>query len=203
MPSYVGPAMANEFVSHQHTYSLEDQPQTPKGAVKAAMDSKVRRYPRDLAGFDQIVNGMSDHLSNGFTYGADDVPSTVSVDDQNGDQVNGHKFEPIAVIGLASRFAQDATSSTAFWRMLMEGKSALTDVPNARFNIDAFHQPGSNQIRGVRLILHVYRLHFLTRAGEIQRGSLYPTRYCRFRWPLFCHDPRGDCLYGPPAKMAA
>lgn len=147
MPSFVGPVMADEPVSLQHI-SLEDQPQAPKGVAKAAMNTS---NPNDLGGSDKITNGMSDYLSKGLTNGAGNLPSNISVDGQKGDKIKIHKFEPIAVIGLASKFPQGATSSTAFWRMLMEGKSALTDVPKSRFNIEAFYQTGLKKIRGVRL----------------------------------------------------
>jgi Beta-ketoacyl synthase, N-terminal domain len=52
------------------------------------------------------------------------------------------KLEAIAVIGLALRFPQDATSAESFWQMLVEGRSAMTEVPKERFNIDAFHHSG-------------------------------------------------------------
>lgn len=59
------------------------------------------------------------------------------------------KVEPIAVIGLALRFPQDATSPEAFWQMLMEGRSAMTEVPKERFNIDAFYHSGPKKTNTV------------------------------------------------------
>lgn len=59
--------------------------------------------------------------------------------------LEGNESEPIAVIGLGLRFPQDATSPEAFWQMLIEGRSALTNVPKERFNLDAFYQPDSNR----------------------------------------------------------
>ena len=55
------------------------------------------------------------------------------------------KLDPIAVVGLALRFPQDATSPEAFWQMLREGRSALTDVPQDRYHIDAFYKASANQ----------------------------------------------------------
>lgn len=60
------------------------------------------------------------------------------------------KLEPIAVIGLALRFPQDATSPEAFWQMLMDGRSAMTEVPKDRFNIDAFYQSDLKMTNVVR-----------------------------------------------------
>ncbi len=52
---------------------------------------------------------------------------------------------PIAIIGYSLRFPQEATSSEAFWRMLVEGRSARTEIPGDRFNVDAFHHPDSSR----------------------------------------------------------
>ena len=55
------------------------------------------------------------------------------------------KIEPIAVIGLSLRFPQDATSPQNFWKMLLEKRSAMSDVPSNRFNVEAFHEPGEHK----------------------------------------------------------
>ena len=52
---------------------------------------------------------------------------------------------PIRVIGYPLRFPQEATSSEAFWRMLEEGRSARTDIPSDRFNVEAFYHPDSTR----------------------------------------------------------
>lgn len=53
--------------------------------------------------------------------------------------VDQDKIEPIAIIGFSARFPQDAISPEAFWNMLREGRSAMTEVPKDRFNIDSFY----------------------------------------------------------------
>ena len=50
-------------------------------------------------------------------------------------------MEDIAIIGFSLRFPQDAVSAESFWNMLDEGRSAATEVPETRFNIDAFYHP--------------------------------------------------------------
>ena len=60
------------------------------------------------------------------------------------------KMEPIAVIGFAARLPGDATSAEAFWQMLYEGRSARSEIPKERFNIDAFYHPDNNRTDTVR-----------------------------------------------------
>lgn len=49
--------------------------------------------------------------------------------------------DDIAVIGLDLKFPGDATSPESFFEMLLEGRSALSDIPKERYNIDAFYHP--------------------------------------------------------------
>src|SRR5687768_5548724 len=46
--------------------------------------------------------------------------------------------EPIAIIGMSCRFPQ-AKDLAAFWNMLMDGKSAITEIPQERWNIEAYY----------------------------------------------------------------
>jgi hypothetical protein len=54
-------------------------------------------------------------------------------------------MEPIAVVGMALKFPQDATSPSTFWDMLARGASARTEVPGNRFNAKAFFKPDRNK----------------------------------------------------------
>ena len=67
------------------------------------------------------------------------------------------KIEPIAVIGLALRFPQDATSPQKFWEMLMKKESAMTDVPRERYNVEAFYEEGEHQTGVVSCFKCIYR----------------------------------------------
>jgi hypothetical protein len=49
--------------------------------------------------------------------------------------------EPIAVIGLATRFPQEATSTQALWELLLHARSTWSTIPKERFNADAFFHP--------------------------------------------------------------
>jgi acyl transferase domain-containing protein/NADPH:quinone reductase-like Zn-dependent oxidoreductase/acyl carrier protein len=48
--------------------------------------------------------------------------------------------EPIAIIGMAGRFA-GATSPEELWEMLLQGRDAITDIPPERFDVDAVYDP--------------------------------------------------------------
>lgn len=54
-------------------------------------------------------------------------------------------LEPIAVIGYSASFPGDATSAETFWQLLSEGRSAMTEVPNDRFDINSFYHPDPNR----------------------------------------------------------
>src|SRR5262245_51479191 len=49
--------------------------------------------------------------------------------------------EPIAIVGMACRFPGGATDPDAFWRLLHEGRDAITEVPADRWDIDAYYDP--------------------------------------------------------------
>ena len=56
------------------------------------------------------------------------------------------KVIPVAVIGMACRYPGDVTSPTAFYDMLQNGRSAWSEVPKERYDIDAFYHPSSDRI---------------------------------------------------------
>ncbi|KAJ0305058.1 hypothetical protein Brms1b_010974 [Colletotrichum noveboracense] len=79
--------------------------------------------------------------------------------------------EDIAIIGMACRFPGDATSPSKLWDLLMDGKSAWSEVPESRWNQDAHYHPsqeraGSNTVKGG---------HFL-RDGE-QNGKQFDAAF--------------------------
>lgn len=48
--------------------------------------------------------------------------------------------EPIAVIGMASSFANEAQDTEKLWATLLQGKSQMRPFPEDRMNLDAhFH----------------------------------------------------------------
>ncbi|CRK25252.1 hypothetical protein BN1723_013551, partial [Verticillium longisporum] len=70
-------------------------------------------------------------------------------------------MEPIAIIGMDLKFPGDATNAESFWDMLMEGRSALREIPTDRFNVSAFYHPDPERAGS----LNVTKGHFLN--GDI------------------------------------
>lgn len=48
--------------------------------------------------------------------------------------------EPIAVIGMSSRFP-GSSNCEAFWELLSKGKNSISEVPASRWNIDTYYDP--------------------------------------------------------------
>jgi microcystin synthetase protein McyG len=59
------------------------------------------------------------------------------------DKIEQAKTEPIAIIGMGCRFPGHANSPEAFWDLLKQGRDAITEVPNDRWNIDSYYNPDS------------------------------------------------------------
>ena len=51
--------------------------------------------------------------------------------------------EPIAIVGMACRFPGGVTCPREFWELLQEGKDAISEVPEERWNASRFHHPNS------------------------------------------------------------
>ena len=66
------------------------------------------------------------------------------------------KMEDIAIIGFSLRFPQDAVSPQSFWNMIAEGRSAVSEVPADRFNIDAFYHPDPDRLDSVSARFYSY-----------------------------------------------
>lgn len=49
-------------------------------------------------------------------------------------------LEPIAVVGLATRFAHAATTE-GLWEILLQARSTWSSIPKERFNAAAFYHP--------------------------------------------------------------
>jgi acyl transferase domain-containing protein/SAM-dependent methyltransferase len=47
--------------------------------------------------------------------------------------------EPIAIIGMGVRFPGGASSPDAFWRILLEGVNAVTEIPEERWAVDRYY----------------------------------------------------------------
>lgn len=51
-------------------------------------------------------------------------------------ELDGNGAEPIAIIGFSFRFPDDADTSDAFWKMLIEQTNTARDFPKDRINVN-------------------------------------------------------------------
>ena len=49
--------------------------------------------------------------------------------------------EPVAVVGVGCRFPGDVVGPGSFWRLLVNGEDAISEVPADRWDADAFYDP--------------------------------------------------------------
>ena len=49
--------------------------------------------------------------------------------------------EPVAVVGIGCRFPGDVVGPESFWRLLLDGEDAISEVPADRWDADAFYDP--------------------------------------------------------------
>lgn len=91
------------------------------------------------------------------------------------------KLEPIAVIGFSAKFPQDASSPEAFWRLLCEGRSTMTEVPGDRFNVHSFYHPNTERLDSVRENHAIACINSLLMAiDQCKRRSFSARRHQRF-----------------------
>jgi hypothetical protein len=95
-------------------------------------------------------------MSNGSTATNDDLEHNGFGDHTPLTDEEPDKLEPIAVIGLAVKFPQDATSQESFWQMLLDGRSAMTEVPKNRMNIDAYYHPDKDHVGTVSIDILIW-----------------------------------------------
>ncbi|KAL6867822.1 hypothetical protein J3F83DRAFT_765765 [Trichoderma novae-zelandiae] len=65
--------------------------------------------------------------------------------------------EPIAIIGMSSKFAGDATNTDKLWQMLAEERSGWTEFPASRFRSEGVYHPNNERLNTT----HVKGAHFL------------------------------------------
>ena len=53
---------------------------------------------------------------------------------------------PIAIIGMACRFAGDATSPSKLWDLCSSGTDSWSKIPRERFNHEAWYDPASHKL---------------------------------------------------------
>lgn len=68
----------------------------------------------------------------------------------NENSIENDSVEAIAVVGFDVKLPQDADTPETFWKLLLEGRSAMTEVPKDRWNVDAFYHPDPDRPDTVR-----------------------------------------------------
>ena len=63
-----------------------------------------------------------------------------------------NSIEPIAIIGFAHKLPQDVNSAESLWKMLLDRRSTMTEVPKNRWNIEGFYKPYGNRPSTVCLL---------------------------------------------------
>ncbi|KAK4498658.1 hypothetical protein PRZ48_009168 [Zasmidium cellare] len=53
---------------------------------------------------------------------------------------------PIAIIGMSCKFGGDAENPESLWRLSAEGRSAWTEIPKSRFNLEGIYHPNGDKI---------------------------------------------------------
>ncbi|KAL9045279.1 MAG: hypothetical protein Q9214_001655, partial [Letrouitia sp. 1 TL-2023] len=99
--------------------------------------------------------------------------------------VGRDKMEHIAIIGFSARMPRDADTPDGFWRMLCEGRSAATQIPSERFNIDAFYHPDPDRIDATNV-----------RTGNFLAGDI-----ASFDAPFFTIQPTEVASMDPQQRL--
>jgi Beta-ketoacyl synthase, N-terminal domain len=161
MPSALGLAVTDDMSERGHVSTVKSSVPPILGAPEYIAKATNGGHESPSNGHNGLFNGHNglSNGNNGFSNGREGFSSghegfanghdhDLGCSSESSRQ-NGDGLEPIAVIGMALKFPQDATSPEAFWQMLMEGRSAMTNVPEERFNVDAFYKSASSKTRGV------------------------------------------------------
>ncbi len=74
---------------------------------------------------------------------------------------------PIAIVGMSCRFAGDVDSPEKLWNLVAEGRSAWSEIPKDRFNIDGFYHPNFEKLNGVSFVC----LELLEADSSADRGD--------------------------------
>jgi hypothetical protein len=64
----------------------------------------------------------------------------------------GADREVVAVIGFALKYPQDVTSEESLWKLLLQRRSTMTNVPSNRWNLDGFYKPYGHRPGTVRIL---------------------------------------------------
>lgn len=55
------------------------------------------------------------------------------------------KTQPLAVIGFAAKYSQEASDVESFWDFLVKARQSSTPFPKDRLNIDGYYHPDAER----------------------------------------------------------
>lgn len=58
--------------------------------------------------------------------------------------------QPIAIVGIALRAPGEGSDPERFWQMLLNGRSARTEIPKDRYNVDGFYHPSPDRLGSIQ-----------------------------------------------------
>ncbi|KAG0649046.1 Highly reducing polyketide synthase [Hyphodiscus hymeniophilus] len=87
-----------------------------------------------VSSFDNTIAANGDDEHNGHSNGVNGNAAAAS-------DIEHPESEPVAIIGMACRFPQEAADVNGFWETLIEKRSAMTEFPKERMNIDSHYHP--------------------------------------------------------------
>ncbi|KAF5636495.1 polyketide synthase [Fusarium sp. NRRL 52700] len=59
-------------------------------------------------------------------------------------------LEPVAIIGIGMRGPGDASDPEKFWQMLLDARSARSEIPKDRYNVDGFYHPDPERLGSIQ-----------------------------------------------------
>jgi len=93
---------------------------------------------------------------------------------------------PIAIVGIGGRYPGNASNPEKLWDLIAEKRSALTEVPQDRFNVDAFYHPHHERQGTINV-----------RGGHFMEGDV-----SAFDAPFFSLTPNEAKAMDPQQRMA-
>ncbi|MBI5394834.1 MAG: type I polyketide synthase [Verrucomicrobia bacterium] len=101
-----------------------------------------------------------------------------------GGSPNAAHHEPIAVIGIGCRFPGGVTGPDSYWKLLLAGTDAITDVPADRWNHDLIYHPEPGKP-----------------GKTVARQAGFVTNVQRFDADFFGISPREACQMDPQHRL--
>jgi hypothetical protein len=105
--------------------------------IRIVPNNLHQSYTSPLAD-NRVPNLCIEMMTSPYEQGEQGCDSEYREESEATDGNYGSSFEPIAIIGFAAKFPEDAADTESFWKMLLERRSALSKVPEERYNAEAF-----------------------------------------------------------------